>query len=141
MRHTRKGIAGSNPALSARRRSVHSSLSDLQRLGVDDARAGGARWGVGVEADGFGADLVAFVLGDQDAAATARRRAREIDVVCADRHGDRIAIRAHGHPARVIQHETDHLDGVLFFDRMKSLESMTFLDEYARYWRKTAADD
>jgi peptide deformylase len=36
----------------------------------------------------------------------------------------------------VIQHETDHLDGVLFFDRMKSLTSMTFLDEYARYWRK-----
>jgi len=26
---------------------------------------------------------------------------------------------------------------VLFFDRMKSLASMTFLDEYARYWRKT----
>ena len=25
-------------------------------------------------------------------------------------------------PARVVQHETDHLDGVLFFDRMASLE-------------------
>jgi peptide deformylase len=64
-------------------------------------------------------------------------RAREIKVRAMDRTGARIELSAHDFPARVIQHETDHLDGVLFFDRMKSLASMTFLDEYARYWRKT----
>src|SRR6476646_6187774 len=64
-------------------------------------------------------------------------RAWEIKVRALDRSGARIELSAHDFPARVIQHETDHLDGVLFFDRMKSLESMTFLDEYARYWRKT----
>ena len=64
-------------------------------------------------------------------------RAREIKVRAFDRTGARIELNAHDFPARVIQHESDHLDGVLFFDRMKSLESMTFLDEYARYWRKT----
>src|SRR4029079_6670368 len=64
-------------------------------------------------------------------------RAREIKVRALDRTGARIELSAHDFPARVIQHETDHLDGVLFFDRMKSLESMTFLDEYARYWRKS----
>ncbi|MCU1381756.1 MAG: def [Acidobacteria bacterium] len=64
-------------------------------------------------------------------------RAREIKVRAFDRTGTRIELSAHDFPARVIQHETDHLDGVLFFDRMKSLASMTFLDEYARYWRKT----
>jgi peptide deformylase len=64
-------------------------------------------------------------------------RAREIKVRALDRTGARIELSAHDFPARVIQHETDHLDGVLFFDRMKSLGSMTFLDEYARYWRKT----
>ena len=64
-------------------------------------------------------------------------RAREIKVRAFDRTGARIELSAHDFPARVIQHETDHLDGVLFFDRMKSLASMTFLDEYARYWRKT----
>ena len=64
-------------------------------------------------------------------------RAREITVRAFDRTGARIELNAHDFPARVIQHETDHLDGVLFFDRMKSLVSMTFLDEYARYWRKT----
>ena len=64
-------------------------------------------------------------------------RAKDIKVRAFDRTGTRIELSAHDFPARVIQHETDHLDGVLFFDRMTSLGSMTFLDEYARYWRKT----
>jgi peptide deformylase len=63
-------------------------------------------------------------------------RSKEIVVRAYDRKGDRIEIRAHDFPARVIQHETDHLDGVLFFDRMTSLASLTFLDEYSRYWMK-----
>jgi peptide deformylase len=64
-------------------------------------------------------------------------RAREIKVRAFDRTGARLELNAHDFPARVIQHETDHLDGVLFFDRMTSLASMTFLEEYSRYWRKT----
>ena len=64
-------------------------------------------------------------------------RAREVKVRCFDRTGARVELSAHDFPARVIQHEADHLDGVLFFDRMKSLETLTFLDEYSRYWRKT----
>jgi peptide deformylase len=63
-------------------------------------------------------------------------RAREISVRALDRSGERIELRAHDFAARVIQHETDHLDGVLFFDRMTSFESLTFLDEYSRYWIK-----
>ena len=63
-------------------------------------------------------------------------RAREIKVRAYDRSGERIEIHAHDFPARVIQHETDHLDGVLFVDRMRSFESLTFLDEYSRYWTK-----
>jgi peptide deformylase len=63
-------------------------------------------------------------------------RAREIKVRAMDRKGDRIELHAHDFHARVIQHETDHLDGVLFVDRMKSYESLTFLDEYSRYWAK-----
>ncbi|PYR63300.1 MAG: peptide deformylase [Acidobacteria bacterium] len=63
-------------------------------------------------------------------------RAREITVRAYDRKGARLEISAHGFPARVIQHETDHLDGILFVDRMKSFESLTFLEEYSRYWMK-----
>jgi peptide deformylase len=35
----------------------------------------------------------------------------------------------------VVQHENDHLDGILFFDRMTSFETLTFLEEYGKYWR------
>jgi peptide deformylase len=63
-------------------------------------------------------------------------RAREITVRAFDRRGDRIELHAHDFPARVIQHETDHLDGVLFFDRMTSFETLTFLEEYSRYWTR-----
>ena len=83
-------------------------------------------------------------------AAEDRRRAQEIFAqkvvgtkiatdttgVIIGRNGERIEIHAHDFPARVIQHETDHLDGVLFVDRMRSFESLTYLDEYSRYWAK-----
>jgi peptide deformylase len=63
-------------------------------------------------------------------------RAAEIQVLAYDRTGRRIRFAAKGLAARVIQHETDHLDGILFFDRMPSFESLTFMDEYRRYWVK-----
>jgi peptide deformylase len=53
-----------------------------------------------------------------------------------DRTGRRIELVAHGLPARVIQHENDHLDGVLFFDRMATFETLTYMDEVRRYWAK-----
>jgi peptide deformylase len=68
-------------------------------------------------------------------------RAREIKVRALDRNGERIELRAQNFSARVIQHETDHLDGVLFFDRMKGFDSLTFLDEYARYWARKDEDE
>jgi peptide deformylase len=61
-------------------------------------------------------------------------RSRQISVRAYDRRGKRVEIKASGFTARVIQHETDHLDGVLFFDRMKSFQTLTFLDEFGRYW-------
>jgi peptide deformylase len=68
-------------------------------------------------------------------------RAKEIRVRAYDRSGERIELRASNFSARVIQHETDHLDGVLFFDRMKGFETLTFLDEYSRYWVKDEDED
>jgi peptide deformylase len=61
-------------------------------------------------------------------------RAREIRVRALDRRGEELELHALDFLARVIQHETDHLDGILFFERMHSLESLTFLEEYSRYW-------
>jgi peptide deformylase len=63
-------------------------------------------------------------------------RAKQIAVRAYDRAGKRIELKVSNFTARVIQHETDHLDGVLFFDRMKSFESLTFLEEFGRYWSR-----
>ena len=70
-------------------------------------------------------------------------RAREIQVRGYDRTGQRLDMRARGFTARVIQHETDHLDGVLFLDRMRSFDTLTFLDEFSRYWsaRRTVPEE
>ena len=60
-------------------------------------------------------------------------RHRDIKVRAFDREGQRVEIEATGYMARVMQHETDHLDGVLFLDRMKTLQSLSFIEEYSRY--------
>jgi peptide deformylase len=53
-----------------------------------------------------------------------------------DRAGRPTELRLRNFAARVAQHETDHLDGVLFFDRMTSMQSLTYLDEYSRFHSK-----
>jgi peptide deformylase len=63
-------------------------------------------------------------------------RYRDISVKGYDRTGRQVELQASGFMARIIQHETDHLDGVLFLDRMKSLDSLSFIEEYARYHAK-----
>ena len=63
-------------------------------------------------------------------------RARGVRIRGLNRKGERIEVNAKDFSARVIQHEYDHLDGVLFFDRMRSLESLTFLEEFSRHWTK-----
>jgi peptide deformylase len=63
-------------------------------------------------------------------------RARQIQVRGLDRQGRKLELKISGFPARVMQHETDHLDGVLFLDRMRSFETLTFLDEFGRYWSR-----
>jgi peptide deformylase len=68
-------------------------------------------------------------------------RAQAVKVKAFDRAGQPVAFTAKGFPARVIQHEFDHLDGILFFDRMKSFESLSYLEEYDRYWVKHPDDD
>jgi peptide deformylase len=62
-----------------------------------------------------------------------------ITVKALDRQGRNVELALKGFPARVAQHETDHLDGVLFLDRMKSMQTLTFLDEFSRYWTKEEA--
>jgi peptide deformylase len=64
----------------------------------------------------------------------------DITVRALDRKGKAIELPFKGFAARVAQHETDHLDGVLFFDRMTSMQSLTYLEEYSRYHAKEDDD-
>jgi len=50
------------------------------------------------------------------------------------RDGRPLRFTAEGFHARVVQHECDHLDGKVYLDRMRSMESLSFLPEFQRYW-------
>lgn len=63
-------------------------------------------------------------------------RFTDITLRALDRNGKTVEIRLKDFPARVVQHESDHVDGVLFLDRMASMQSLTFLDEFSRFWAK-----
>ena len=61
-------------------------------------------------------------------------RSAAVEVRGYDREGQAVELEAEGLFARVLQHEIDHLDGVLFLDRMADLQTLTFVEEYQRYW-------
>jgi peptide deformylase len=67
-------------------------------------------------------------------------RHTEIQVQAQDRRGTPRRFKATGFFARVIQHEHDHLIGTVFLERMKSLETLSFPSEYARYWAPAAEE-
>jgi peptide deformylase len=54
------------------------------------------------------------------------KRATEIRVEALDTEGAATAIEAEGFEARCLQHEIDHLDGILFLDRVASLTADVF---------------
>ena len=57
--------------------------------------------------------------------------ARYEDVVMKgrNRHGKEVRIKASGFTARAYQHELDHLDGVLFIDRLTSLDTLRRVED------------
>jgi len=54
--------------------------------------------------------------------------------------GKRIERTARGFHARVVQHECDHLDGILYPQRMDDLSELIFESE-VRHWLKPPAED
>jgi peptide deformylase len=50
-----------------------------------------------------------------------------------DVDGKGVSVEAEGFHARVIQHEVDHLDGIVFLDRMRDLSSLAFEEEWDRF--------
>jgi len=61
-------------------------------------------------------------------------RARQVRVEGLNERAEPVIVNATGWYARILQHELDHLGGVLYVDRMKS---RTFFsqDNYVRHWK------
>lgn len=60
-------------------------------------------------------------------------RPLEVEVDCLDHRGEHVSFRAEGWHARIVQHEVDHLRGILYLDRMRT-RSFTTMESLARHW-------
>ena len=67
-------------------------------------------------------------------------RAQVVKVRGHNKNGESIEITAEGLLARVFQHEIDHLNGVLFIDRLSSLKRGLFLRRMKKRERQSKAE-
>ena len=71
-------------------------------------------------------------------------RPRKIKVDYLDLHAKPQSVTVEGFGATVFQHELDHLDGVLFIDRIEykpGASPISFVEEYSRYHAPKEDDD
>ena len=68
------------------------------------------------------------------------RRFPEVEVSGLDEHGAPQTWRVKGWPARILQHEVDHLDGTLYVDRMETRSVTTQAQAKARFAGKPIAE-
>ena len=61
-------------------------------------------------------------------------RRRHVRATGFDKHGNPLVLEGEGMLSRCVQHETDHLDGILFLDRLPA-------EEKKAAWRKLRATD
>ena len=67
-------------------------------------------------------------------------RALDVRVECLNECGEAITINAHGWYARILQHEIDHLNGILYIDRMKS-RTFTTGENFFQHWMNKSEDE
>ena len=68
-------------------------------------------------------------------------RAAEVRIQARNQRGRLVSLEAQGMLARVIQHELDHLNGVLFIDHLSEAERARVLREYAERGAEADAED
>ena len=66
------------------------------------------------------------------------KRYQDIEVHYIDRHNKKKKLKAEGFLARIIQHEIDHLDGILFIEKVEAAYRVK--DEAAEVMEEAAAD-
>lgn len=67
-------------------------------------------------------------------------RFREVEVTGLDENGEPHSFHAVGWPARIFQHEMDHLDGTLYIDRMLARSFATIEQSQALFAGKSIAE-
>ncbi len=69
------------------------------------------------------------------------RRFKHIKYSAIDLNGNNISAEVTGMHARVIQHEFDHLNGVLYTSRLADKRAFGFSEEIERFWKKKNEED
>lgn len=66
-------------------------------------------------------------------------RSLSVRVEALDENGERVVLEANGWLSRILQHEIDHLNGIMYTDRM---DPRTFMSKqlYERYWKDTPVE-
>lgn len=135
-----------NPILRSRAKNVHSVNADVKKLAKDMIEVMRTKRGLGLAAPQVGRNLRLIVVNtdtpiimvnptilaadgehtDSEACLSVPgesgkvKRALSVTVRYTSRDGDIRVLTAIGLMARVIQHEIDHLDGILFIDKKES---------------------
>ena len=148
----RKIITTENPILRQKAKKIHRFDSSYQRLIDDMFETMRAANGVGLAAPQIAQSIRLFVAEYEDRKVAMFnptivkaegeelgtegclsipgyvgeniRRATKITVKGQDVHGKSIKVVAEGWFARILQHEIDHLDGILFIDRLDRPEDL-----------------
>ena len=61
-------------------------------------------------------------------------RHRGVRLECYDREAQKVSLIAKDFFARVIQHESDHLNGIVYLDRMRDLSTLSHIAEWNKHW-------
>lgn len=62
-------------------------------------------------------------------------RCKSVEVDAIDRQGNPVSFIANGWQARILQHEMDHLRGILYIDKMRQKSFMS-ISNFSKMWRK-----
>lgn len=149
-----------HPTLRQRAKKVPRVDASIVRLLDDLAETMYAAPGAGLAAPQIGVPLRAFVVRGEDSQHYALvnpeivksegsqtdyegclsipgwvgevERAEHVVVKGQNRKGKEVRVKAEGFTARAFQHELDHLDGVLFTDRLTSLDTLRRVEDADR---------
>ncbi|MFQ5672209.1 MAG: peptide deformylase [Nitrospinales bacterium] len=65
-------------------------------------------------------------------------RSKQVTMEAYNRRGEKQVVEAKGFFAVVLQHEIDHLNGLVFLDRMTDLTKLAYQKEFETYWVEDA---